>query len=102
MIILWVRREEGDSLYEADSEQHHLVPCQSLAHTLSLTHTKGNQGWVFLVPEREINFKTNLAHQNSRCNLPSILSNEPLRTEGSRILEGVRVSHDELQVGHEG
>ena len=41
MIILWVRqrstttrREEGESLYEADSEQHHLVPSQGLSYPL--------------------------------------------------------------------
>ena len=56
MIILWVRRsspsrrEEGESLYEAHSEEQHLVPGQSLSHTLPLTHTEGHQGWVLLIP----------------------------------------------------
>ena len=55
MIILWVRRrstsrrEEGESLYEADSEEQDLVPGQSLAHALSPTHTEGYQGRVFLI-----------------------------------------------------
>ena len=42
-------REEGESLYEADSEEQDLVPGQSLAHALSPTHTEGYQGRVFLI-----------------------------------------------------
>ena len=56
MIILRVRqrsisrREEGESLYEADSEEQHLVPSQSLAHTLPLAYTEGHQGGMFFIP----------------------------------------------------
>ena len=55
MIILWVRprstsrREEGESLYEADSEEQHLVPSQSLPHAPPLSHSEGNEAVVFLV-----------------------------------------------------
>ena len=55
MIILWVRprltirREEGESLYEADSEEQHLVPSQSLAHTLPLTYTEGYEAGELFV-----------------------------------------------------
>ena len=56
MIILRVRRrsisrrEEGESLYETDSEEQHLVPSQSLSDTLPLSHSEGNQGGMFLIP----------------------------------------------------
>ena len=60
MIILWVRqrstttrREEGESLYEADSEEQHLVPSQGLPHTLPLANTERYQSWMFLVPFRK-------------------------------------------------
>ena len=46
---LTTSREEGESLYEADSEEQDLVPGQSLAHALSPTHTEGYQGRVFLI-----------------------------------------------------
>ena len=55
MVILWVRqrspsrRKEGESLYEADSEEQHLIPGQSLTHTLPLTHTKRHEVGDFLV-----------------------------------------------------
>ena len=56
MIILRVRqrstsrREEGESLYETDSEEQHLVPGQGLSHTLPLSNAEGNQGGMFLIP----------------------------------------------------
>ena len=55
MIILRVRRrstsrrEEGESLYETDSEEQHLVPSQSLPHAPPLSHSEGNEAVVFLV-----------------------------------------------------
>ena len=57
MIILWVRRrstsrrEEGESLYEADSEEQDLVPSQGLPHALPLTYTERYQGRMLLISE---------------------------------------------------
>lgn len=59
MVSLWVGsvsrvgREEGESLYEPDSEEHHLVPGQSLPHALSLAYSEGDQGRVFLIPQEK-------------------------------------------------
>ena len=43
------RREEGESLYEADSEEQHLVPSQGLPHALPLTNTEGDEEGIFFV-----------------------------------------------------
>ena len=61
VISLWVksvslstvRREEGESLYESHSEEHHLVPGQSLSHALPLANSERDQGRVLLVPGEE-------------------------------------------------
>ena len=47
------RREEGESLYESHSEEHHLVPGQSLSHALPLANSERDQGRVLLVPGEE-------------------------------------------------
>ena len=58
--------------------------------------------WVFIVWGTVLFFLVNLLETLNYLIVVPRIDNEPLWTEGSRILEGVRVSHDELQVGHEG
>ena len=48
---LTTSREEGESLYEADSEEQDLVPSQGLPHALPLTYTERYQGRMLLISE---------------------------------------------------
>ena len=94
------RREEGESLYEPHSEQHHLVPGQSLSHALSLPYSEGDQGRVPLIPEIIITITIMIKTITiiTRDLLPPVLANKSLRIELLRILEVCAVSHDELQI----